>query len=107
VLRSYLLGEDLQGTVELLIVHGLEVPDEQAMSAACRKLSASIGRHILVHVISDQKFVSLGARDELGRKLVSACALELIGEGDTKAKKSAEREGLLETARKRLAALTR
>jgi hypothetical protein len=107
VLRAYLLGEDLQGTVELLVVHGREVPDEEAMSAACRKLSASMGRHLQVHVISGQKFVSLSARDELGRKLASASALELIAEGDTKAKQALESEGLLEMARKRLAALAR
>jgi hypothetical protein len=107
VLRAYLLGEDPQGTVELLVVHGREVPDEEVMSAACRKLSASMGRHLQVHVISGQKFASLSARDELGRKLASASALELIAEGDTRAKKAVKREGLLEMARQRLAALAR
>ena len=107
VLRAYLLGENLQGTVELLVVHGREVPDAEVMSAACRKLSASICRHLQVHVISGQKFASLSARDELGRKLASASALELIAEGDTKAKPDVEREGLLDMARKRLAALAR
>lgn len=107
VLRAYLLGEDPQGTVELLVVHGREVPDEEVMSAACRKLSASMGRHLQVHVISGPKFASLGVRDELGRKLASASALELIAEGDTKAKQAIEREGLLDMARKRLATLAR
>jgi hypothetical protein len=107
VLRAYLLGEDVQGTVEVLVVHGREVPDEKIMSVACRKLSASIDRHLEVHVISGQKFASLSARDNLGRKLASASALELIAEGDSKAKQAVGREGLLDLARKTLGALVR
>jgi hypothetical protein len=107
VLRAYLLGEDQQGTVELLVVHGHEVPDEKDMSAACQKLSASIGRHLKVHVISGRKYATLTERDDFGMKLAGACAMEVIAEGDTKAKPAAEREGLFESARKRLAALAR
>jgi hypothetical protein len=107
VLRAYLLGEDQQGTVELLVVHGHEVPDEKDMSAACRKLSASIGRHLKVHVISGRQYATLTGRDDLGMKLAGASAMEVIAEGDTKAKPAAEREGLIESARKKLAALAR
>jgi hypothetical protein len=66
-----------------------------------------IGRHLQVHVIAGQKFASLSARDELGRKLASTSALELIAERDTNAKQAVAREGLLDMARKRLAALAR
>jgi len=107
VRRAYLLGEDRQGTVELLVVHGHEVPDEKDMSAACQKLSVSMGRHLKVHVISGKRYATLTARDDLGMKLAGPSAMEVISEGDTKAKPAAEREGLIESARRRLAALAR
>jgi hypothetical protein len=107
VLRAFVLGEDEDGTLELLVVHGQLVPVESEMSAACRKLSASIGRHLQVHVISSGKYAALTARDALGAKLASGSVIEVIAEGDTKAKPPAEREGLLQSARKKLAALTR
>ena len=56
VLRAYVLGEGKDATIELLVVHGQQVPDEAAMSAACRKVSATIGRHLQVHVISSPNF---------------------------------------------------
>lgn len=107
VLRAFVLGEDLQGTVELLVVHGHEVPDEKDMSAACRKLSASIGRDLRVHVISGRQYASLDERDGIGMKLASTSAIEVVAEGDTKAKPAVEGEGVIEKARRRLAALTR
>lgn len=107
VLRAFLLGEDDVGNVELLVVHGELVPDQSDMSAACRRLSASIGRHLNVHVISHYKYASLSPRDALGAKLAGPTTFEIIGQGDTKAKLPSGREGLLEVARKRLAALTR
>jgi hypothetical protein len=107
VLRAFLLGEDQQGTVELLVVHGHELPDEKEMSAACQKLSVSIHRDLKVHVISSRKYASLTERDGIGRKLGSACALEIVAEGDTRAKPAPERGGLIESARKTLAALGR
>ena len=107
VLRAFVLGEDADATVELLVVHGQLVPDESDMSAACRKLSASIGRHLKVHVISNQRFAELTARDHLGSKLAAGAAAEIIAEGDTKAKPAVERGGLLQSARKKLAALGR
>lgn len=107
VLRAFLLGEDDAGNVELLVVHGELVPDQSDMSAACRRLSASIGRHLKVHVISDTKYTSLTPRDALRAKLAGPSAFEIICKGDTKAKPQVEREGLLQIARKRLAALTK
>ncbi|CAN5309732.1 hypothetical protein BH10PSE18_BH10PSE18_29660 [soil metagenome] len=107
VLRAFVLGEDEQGVLELLVVHGQLVPDESDMSAACRKLSASIGRHLKVHVISSNNYAALTARDYLGVKLANGAAIEVIGEGDTKAKPQVERKGLLQSARKKLAALAR
>ncbi|MBS0343791.1 MAG: hypothetical protein JSS56_25075 [Proteobacteria bacterium] len=93
VVRAFVLGEDGDATVELLVVHGELVPDESAMSAACQKLSASIGRHLKVHVISGRKYAaSLSSHDGLGPKL--AGAMEIIAEGDTKARPAAERAGL-------------
>lgn len=59
VLRAFVLGECPDGTVELLVVHGQKVPDEKDMSAACQKLSVSIGRHLQVHVISSIKHAAL------------------------------------------------
>lgn len=107
VLRAFVLGEDDDCNVELLVVHGEMVPDRSAMSAACRRLSASIGRHLTVHVISHAKYASLTPRDALGVKLAAAGAFEIIGEGDTRATAPARPEGLLQSARKRLAALAR
>ena len=107
VLRAFVLGEDADATVELLVVHGQLVPDEAEMSAACRKLSTSMGRHLKVHVISSQRFAGPTARDHLGAKLAAGTAVEIIAEGDTKAKPAPERTGLLQSARQKLAALGR
>ncbi|HSV58678.1 MAG TPA: hypothetical protein VLJ19_07265 [Variovorax sp.] len=107
VLHAFVLGEDMEAIVELLVVHGQLVPDELEMSAACQKLSASIGRHLRVHVISSIKYAALTVQDHLGAKLAGASAIEIIAAGDTKAKPPAEREGLLQSARKKLAGLTR
>lgn len=105
VMRAFILGEDEGATIELLVVHGQLVPDESAMSAACQKLSASIGRHLKVHVISARRHGALTPRDDLGHRLSSASVIEIIAAGDTKAKPPVEREGLLQSARKKLVAL--
>lgn len=107
VLRAFVLGEDGEATVELLVVHGERVPDESDMSAACQKLSASLGRHLKVHVISSRKFAALDAHEGFGQKLAAPSAIEIIAQGDTKAKPAIERAGLFESARKKLAALGR
>lgn len=105
VMRAFILGEDPDAIVELLVVHGQSMPDEAAMAAACRKLSASTGRHFKVHVMSGKRFASLGAHEGLGRKLAEGAAIEVIREGDTKAKPATEREGLFESAKRRFVAL--
>jgi hypothetical protein len=107
VLRAFLLGEDKDGTVELLVVHGQSIPDEAAMTAACQKLSKTIHRHLKVHVISSHRFNSLAVRDPLASKLAAACSLEIIALGDTKAQLPVERFGLLQSAKKKLATLSR
>ncbi|WP_254789847.1 hypothetical protein [Variovorax sp. OV329] len=107
VLRAFLLGEDEEATIELLVVHGQQVPDEAQMSTACRKLSATIGRHLKVHVISSRKHEALTARDDLGARLAAGPAIEIIALGDTKAQPAVERGGLLQSARQKLAALAR
>ena len=106
ILRAFIVREDKDATVELLIVHGQLVPDESEMAAACRKLSASIGRHLKVHVISSRNYAALsGQHDGLGRKLTAGSAIDIIAGGDTKAKPAVERAGLIQSARKKLAAL--
>jgi len=105
VLRAFLLGEDKDGNVELLIVHGHLVPDEAAMTIACEKLSKILGRHLMVHVISNAKFSSLPLRDPLAAKLATASAHEIIALGDTKAKLPVERAGLMQSAKRKLATL--
>jgi len=107
VLRAFVLGEDKDATVQLVVVHGQLVPDESEMSIACQRLSVSIGRHLKVHVISSAKYATLTPRDYLGARLAELSAVEIIRQGETKAKPPAEREGLLQSARKRLAALAR
>jgi hypothetical protein len=107
VMRAYVLGEDDDSNVELLVVHGELVPDQADMAAACGRLSASIGRHLKVHVISHSRYASLTRRDALGAKLTSGFTFEIIGEDDTKAKAPAQRQGLLQSARKRLASFAR
>lgn len=107
VLRAFLLGEDKDGTLELLVVHGQSIPDEGAMAAACQKLSKTIHRHLKVHVISNARFNGLAVRDPLASKLAAACALEIVALGDTKAQPPAERIGLLQSAKKKLATLSR
>ena len=105
VLQAFVLGEDDQANVELLVVHGELVPDRSDMAAACRRLSASLGRQLTVHVISHSKYLSLTPRDAMGAKLAAPCAFEIIGQGETRAVAPRPREGLLQSARKRLAAL--
>jgi len=107
VLRAFVLGEDQDATVQLVVVHGQLVPDESEMSIACRRLSVSLGRHLKVHVISSARFAALTPRDGLGARLAGLSVVEIIGQGETRAKPPAEREGLLQSARKRLAALAR
>jgi hypothetical protein len=104
VLQAFVLGEDDEANVELLVVHGELVPDRSEMAAACRRLSASLGRQLTVHVISHSKYVSLTPRDAMGAKLAAPCAFQIIGQGETKAVAPKPRGGLLQSARKRLAA---
>lgn len=105
VLRAFILGEDDDCNVELLVVHGELVPKQSDMAAACRRLSKSIGRQLTVHVISHSRYTSLTPRDALGAKLAASSAFEIIGDGDTKAKAPTQGEGLLQSARRKLAAL--
>jgi DNA-binding Lrp family transcriptional regulator len=107
VLRAFVLGEDKDGTLELLVVHGQLVPDEAAMTAACQKLSKNIHRHLKMHVISNARFGSLTPRDPLASKLAAPSALQIIVLGDTKAQLPVERVGLLQSAKKKLATLSR
>lgn len=107
VLRAFLLGEDADGTLELLVVHGQLTPDEPAMKAACQKLSKNIHRHLKMHVISSARFNSMAPRDPLASRLAAPGALEIIALGDTKAQPPAEKVGLLQSARKKLATLSR
>lgn len=107
VLRAFVLGEDKDGTVELLVVHGQLTPDEAAMTAACQKLSKTLRRHLKVHVISNARFNGLTLRDALAAKLAAESAFEIIALGDTKAQLPVERMGLLQSAKKKLATLSR
>jgi len=107
VLRAFVLGEDKDGTVELLVVHGELTPDQSAMTAACQKLSKNIHRHLNMHVISNARFNSLAPRDPLTSKLAAPCAIEIIAFGDTKAQLPVERVGLLQSAKNKLATLAR
>jgi hypothetical protein len=107
VVRAFLLGEDKDGTLELLVVHGLLTPDEAAMTTACRKLSKTLHRHLTVHVVSNTRLDTVAPRDPLGTKLSAPGVLELIAPGDTKARLPAERVGFLQSARKKLATLSR
>lgn len=107
VLRAFVLGEDKDGTVELLVVHGELTPDEAVMTAACQKLSKTLRRHLTVHVISNARFNGLTLRDALASKLAAESAFEIIALGDTKARLPVERMGLLQSAKKKLAKLSR
>jgi len=107
VLSAYILGEGKDATIELLVVHGQQVPDEAAMSAACQKVSATIGRHLQVHVISSKRHQALAMRDDLGRKLAAPTAFEIIADGETNAKRGVERGGFLQSAKEKLVALAK
>jgi hypothetical protein len=107
VLRAFVLGEDKDGTIELLVVHGQLTPDEAAMTAACQKLSKNIHRHLKMHVISHARFNGLAPRDPLASKLAAPSVQEIVALGDTKAQLPVEKVGLLQSAKKKLAALSR
>ena len=106
VVRAFVLGEDDDNVIELLVVHGAVTPDEAAMTAACKKLSKNLHRHLQVHVISIARLNGLTSRDALAAKLAAASAFEIIAPGDTKAQLPIERLGLLQSAKKKLAALS-
>lgn len=107
VVRAFMLGEDKDGTLELLVAHGQLTPDEAAMTTACQKLSKTLHRHLKVHVVSIARLDGLAPRDPLAAKLSAACAFELIALGETKARLPTERVGFLQSARKKLATLSR
>jgi hypothetical protein len=77
------------------------------MKAACQKLSKNIHRHLKMHVISSARFNSMAPRDPLASRLAAPGVLEIIALGDTKAQPPAEKVGLLQSARKKLATLSR
>ena len=106
VVRAFVLGEDDNNVIELLIVHGAVTPDETAMTAACKKLSKALHRHLQVHVISIARFNGLTDHDTFTAKLAAASAFEIIAPGDTKAQLPVERLGLLQSAKRKLAALS-
>ncbi|WP_213955915.1 hypothetical protein [Variovorax sp. dw_954] len=105
VLRAFVLEEDEDASVEVLIVHGQLMPDEAEMTTACEKLSKTIGRHLEVHVISNARFGRLTSRDALTAKLAADSAHEIVALGDTKAKLPVERAGLIQSAARKLATL--
>ncbi|QFZ86410.1 hypothetical protein GFK26_28405 [Variovorax paradoxus] len=107
VVRAFVLGVEEDGTLELLVVHGELTPDETAMKAACQKLSKNIHRHLKMHVISNARFNGLTPRDPLASKLAAASVIEVIALGDTKARLPVEKIGLLQSAKKKLATLSR
>jgi hypothetical protein len=107
VVRAFILGEDADGTLELLVVHGQLMPDEVAMTLACQKLSKNIHRHLKMQVISNISFNGLTPRDAVMAKLASGSAIEVIAPGDTKAQLAVEKVGLLQSAKKKLATLGR
>lgn len=107
VVRAFVLGEDAQGTVELLVVHGRLVPDEATMTTACQKLSKTMGRHLKVHVIPINRLNGMSPRDPLSSKLSATSVHEVVALGDTKAALPVERSSLLQAARKKLATLAR
>lgn len=106
VVRAFVLGENDDSVIELLIVHGAITPDEAAMTEACKKLSKTLHRHLQVHVISMARLNGLTSHDALAAKLAAASAFEIIAQGDTKAQLPTERLGLLQSAKKKLAALS-
>lgn len=107
VLQAVLLGEDAEGTLELLVVHGERLPDEAAMASACQKLRSTLGRHLHVHVMNHASFVAHAARTQLVQRLVAGEAVQILAPGETKAQPGRERNGLLLIARSRLASLKR
>lgn len=104
VLRAVLLGEDAEGALSVLIVHGEKVPEEAAMSTACQKLRASLGRHLHVRVLSQAAYEAYASRHGLAQRLASGDAVEIIAPGETRAKAGPAGGGLLQAARARLSA---
>ncbi|WP_382322443.1 hypothetical protein ACFJGX_05130 [Hydrogenophaga sp. UC242_50] len=104
VLQAVLLGEDAEGTLNLLIVHGERLPDAAAMAAACQKLRGTLGRHLQVHVLSHASFEAHAARTQLARRLASGEAMQILAPGETKAQAPSGRGGLLQAAKARLTA---
>lgn len=104
VLQAVLLGEDAEGTLTLLIVHGERLPDATAMAAACQKLRGTLGRHLQVHVLSETSFAAHAARIQLAQHLAAGEAMQILAPGETKARAASGRGGLLQAAKARLTA---
>jgi len=107
VLRAFVLGEDGAGTVEVLIVHGRTAPEQAAMSQAIHKLSKAIGRNLALQVIAPARYSALSARDPLHARLAAGSVLEIIQPRDSKVPVPMQKTGLLQRAKKTLAALAR
>ena len=107
VLRAFVLGEDGAGTVEVLIVHGRTAPEQAAMSQAIHKLSKAIGRNLALQVIAPARYSALSARDPLHARLAAGSVLEIIQPRDSKVPVPMPKTGLLQRAKKTLAALAR
>jgi hypothetical protein len=60
-----------------------------------------------MHVISHARFNGLAPRDPLASKLAAPSVQEIVALGDTKAQLPVEKVGLLQSAKKKLAALSR
>ncbi len=104
VLQAVLLGEDAEGTLTLLVVHGERQPDAAAMATACQKLRSTLGRHLQVHVLGHASFEAHAARTRLAQRLASGEAMQIIAPGETKARAPSRRGGLLQAAKARLKA---
>ncbi|MDM0043778.1 hypothetical protein QTH91_04720 [Variovorax dokdonensis] len=95
VLRAFILGEQADGQIELLVVYGQSAPDRHALQAACQKLSSTgIRRSLQVQVVSSKQFDNLKPWDSTSVKLASGWAVELIAPGQTKAAPPAPWQGL-------------
>ncbi|MDP9912256.1 hypothetical protein J2W27_004382 [Variovorax boronicumulans] len=105
IVRPFILGEVDDNAIEVLVVHGAATPDEAAMAVACKNAKA-LRRHLQVHLVSIARFNGLTDRDVLAAKLLGASTFEIIAPGDTKAQLPVERIGLLQSAKKKLAALS-
>lgn len=105
--RAFVLGEDpATQTLGLLIVHGEQMPEKAELDQALKKLvkTRALHQHVQALVMPAARFHALRAGDALHAQLAADTCVDISPPPPRKPAPAARPAGLLERARRRLAA---